>query len=720
MLGGGADLPAGEAGVVETAQGSFTRIFILDTSGSMSGERITVAKGEMLELSRQLPPSTQQPIILIPFHERVDRVYTFTRPADFETTLKGIKAEGGTSIASGLREALVQIEKLKAVRHVCVLIYTDGEDSDQQAIVREEKRLDALFAYRHKQGLKQTVVFCKRWASANAKLLAAMKKYPHTRVIDLETSKMLAVTLTPKFSVARVAWAGGDKPALDVVVEAKIEVQGGRSGTALPPVGVRCLVPGAAGDVTAKLIPGHSSRLTVRLPLPAKLSGRKFEVAFALSEPAEAVSKDGMTLPVLPLDLVKLDVEVPGREHTLSMSVAPSGPARWQDALHQVVVAPLTLTVKVASEEGGPWGSPATFAVRAEGRCRVVSGQTFTVNGPGTHTQAIEVAGALNAATGRLPVALTVLPGESSEHVFRPGSVRLVQEVAAPAPVTTTLSATTRKVSAGRWVSLSRGVATFTAQVEVTVEGPLAGGTVFTLVASRPVTKVKLSQNTLRTGRQTLTISLEAVVKPGPGKTPLVFPIQAPPPQGGVRVRVEGPLRMTLPGPAPVPLSLLVNGKEQPTLEVTVGEAREIVLHVRPVIAGVAPQVVAGVRCSLSAGGHLTLSGSPGELAPGKTAVVRLSPAVEPSPWFFQDSRLVGELSVVAGSPAVTGSTRQIVVLVPSPFKRLAFYLMLGLGGVGAAALLVRLFVKLNQAAPPYRTPGGGKDHSGRKAETGL
>jgi Mg-chelatase subunit ChlD len=702
------------AASVPAAQSPLTRIFILDTSGSMAGRRIRVAKGEMLALARQLPPGPERPIILIPFHAQVDRVDTFTRLADFEARLERVRAGGGTSIASGLREALVQIGKLRTVRHVCVMIYTDGEDSDEKGIARQEKKLDALFAERHKHGLKQTVVFCKRWASANARLLRAMKKYRHTRVIDLETSRMVAVTLEPKFSVVRVAWFKAGAPALEVVVEARIEVQGQTPATTLPPVGVRCPLSGAAGDVTAALIPGKTTRLTVRLPLPARFTGRKLEVPFELSEPAETVSKNGMTLPVLPLDLVKLSVDLPRRRHGLAVTVAPSGPARWKDALRRVAVAPLRLTVKVRSAQPGPWDGPVDFQVRAEGPCRVVAGQTFSLKGAGTHTQAVEVEGTLTGAAGRVPVAFRVEPGASPEHVFEPGSVRLVQALPTPAPVTTILRARARKVSAGRWVSLAEGVASFTALVDVTVQGPLTHGTVFTLVAAHPVRKVNVSPNTLRSGRQTLTIRLEAVVKPGPSRTPLVFRVRPPAPQGGVSVRVEGPLRMTVAGPAPVRLALLVNGRQQSKVELTVadGQAAEMALTARAVLAGVPPAVAAGVRYSLNTGGHLALSGDAPELAPGKTVVVRLSPTVEPSPWFFRDARLVGEIRVEASSPAVTGSTQKIVVRVQSPFKRLAFYLTLGLGGVAAAALLLGLFLKLSQRAPAYGEPAGQRDET--------
>ena len=53
------------------------------------------------------------------------------------------------------------------------MLYTDGEDPDQQGIHLAEGQLDSLFSDRSRHGLSQTV-FVKRWSNANAELITRL------------------------------------------------------------------------------------------------------------------------------------------------------------------------------------------------------------------------------------------------------------------------------------------------------------------------------------------------------------------------------------------------------------------------------------------------------------------------------------------------------------------------------------------------------------------
>src|SRR5207302_5560441 len=100
--------------------------------------------------------------------------------------------------------------------HVCVLLYTDGDDPDAEGIRRQEDQLDRLFSARSRQGLRQTMVFCKRWEKANADLLARVSKRGHAQVVDAGELRLLPVTLAPAVKVAGARWSRVRPGVLDV------------------------------------------------------------------------------------------------------------------------------------------------------------------------------------------------------------------------------------------------------------------------------------------------------------------------------------------------------------------------------------------------------------------------------------------------------------------------------------------------------------------------
>lgn len=183
------------------------RIVVLDTSGSMAGERIETSRKELLDLGRQLPPSTDNPFIVVPFHHDAHDVKTFTDLKSFEKFIQGIQAGGGTSIAKGLERAIKELAPGRDARHICVLLYTDGEDGDLAGILKQEEILDRLFSDRGKRGLHQSVVFAKRWEQANADLLKKITERGNAQVIDAGELKIQPVVFTPTLSVADVRWA---------------------------------------------------------------------------------------------------------------------------------------------------------------------------------------------------------------------------------------------------------------------------------------------------------------------------------------------------------------------------------------------------------------------------------------------------------------------------------------------------------------------------------
>jgi hypothetical protein len=308
----------------------------------------------------------------------------------------------------------------------------------------------------------------------------------------------------------------------------------------------------------------------------------------------------------------------------------------------------------------------------------------------------VEIETTLDRASGKLPSAFQIQPVAADDQVFEPALLSVEDAVAPPPPATTVVRARTVHVGAARWLNVRSGLASFTAQIEVQVDGQLIPNTVFLLLAPSSVKHIKIVPGTIHGGRQTLTVHLQAQLRPARAQTMLVFQIQPPPPQGGVVIRADAPFHMNVPGPSPARLALMLDGRVQPSMEITVADnqTQEFAFPARLVALGIEPQITHGLRASLAAGGHLALTPErPLEI--GQDTILRLRPTVEPSPWFFRDAVLEGELRTISSSPAAIGSTQKVQVRVQSPFKRLMLQLTLGVCGIGALTLLLRLFFKL-------------------------
>lgn len=137
----------------EPAAAKVVNLVVIDTSGSMKAGRLATAVQEISQLGQQMPPSADCVWLLIPFHEKAYSTRIFnTGTNQLSAYLKELHAGGGTSIASGLKEALDAVEQYASARQLLVSLYTDGEDSNPAAVAEQETRLGQLFARRSEQG----------------------------------------------------------------------------------------------------------------------------------------------------------------------------------------------------------------------------------------------------------------------------------------------------------------------------------------------------------------------------------------------------------------------------------------------------------------------------------------------------------------------------------------------------------------------------------------
>jgi hypothetical protein len=704
----GVTIDAGEPAVPSPAP--FLRLAIVDTSGSMSGARLDVARNELLRLARQLPPSPSHPFVVIPFNSKVRDVQTFTDLPPMETFLTGLAATGGTNIAAGLARATDQLSRYPDTPNVCILLYTDGQDGSRDQIAAQEAKLDALFADRQTRGLGQTVVFCKRWQGSGAQLVQRLADRGHARIIDAAELNLVPVTLIPHVAVEHVQWLDGGLSTLEVHLNASIRARGQDSAYRGNPLLLECVTPEADGDVRVPITPGTPpTPFTIRLPVSPKtaIAGGRLEVHFKLAEPTPTHSPDTLLLPMLTLDRITVPVDIPVTKFRslISASLEQTGLGKWADPLQLKPVFPLRLTLNVSTVDDSAWACPVPFRLTPQAGTQLLDGQdTVLLRGPGKYelTFSITAAPASIAPQTGLPefqVAFRVHPESVPLNVqFEPAQVDFDETFAAPPPVVTNITARISALSQPHWTDLRHAIATFDADLAVSVNGPISPGTKLAIRCPPPVRDVQITPAVLRQGSQTVRLRLLAVIPPAPARKELVFRILPPVQKGAVRLQADGPFSCTLAGPPAVQLALSDgNGVRQCFRTIHRDTTHPARLSVLPVLIGIDDQTAAdGLGGSIRSSGTVAASTlTPLPLYSRANIHLTLPPQTKRS--FFRDTRIHGEISVLPypESPALVGSTHSIQATLEAPFKRLLCHLALATCSLLALFLIVRMFLRL-------------------------
>jgi Mg-chelatase subunit ChlD len=115
---------------------------VLDSSGSMSGEKMRALKESVKQILANLPRESTFEIQVVAFHTYAREIIEPTRATDIHSALRRaqnrideLKAEGTTSMGRGLEFALKAFEKRpEAIRRV--LLLSDGEQQGDEPIER--------------------------------------------------------------------------------------------------------------------------------------------------------------------------------------------------------------------------------------------------------------------------------------------------------------------------------------------------------------------------------------------------------------------------------------------------------------------------------------------------------------------------------------------------------------------------------------------------------
>jgi len=356
----------------------------------------------------------------------------------------------------------------------------------------------------------------------------------------------------------------------------------------------------------------------------------------------------------------------------------------------------VTLNVESAVRS---WPTSARFRVQAGSGCKVMTGDRVSVPGPGGHRHTVEVQGVVNETARAVPVSFQVVPEANQTFEFSPAAVKHEGQVPAPPPAELALRAKVLAVGPARWVGM-RGKARFNARIEVLVEGQFKATTVFGVLATAPVRRVKLTPSTIQTGRQVVEAVIDADLPPAPGRATLHLRIQPPSQRPGIRIAVKGDLELTVPGPRPLTAGLAFGDRVPPlhTLSVADPWAAQVPVVTVPRASG--GKTADGVPVKIQVSGDLDLD-SESDLVVGRPAKLVLRPRKPSSPWQWRDTVYVATVTTTAEQPAFAASTQQIAVHVPSALKRLALILAIVLGALLGVGLMARMVTRMRKYEPP-------------------
>jgi len=108
-------------------------VIVLDTSGSMSGDKIREAKRSVIELLEQMRSDDE--VAFVRYDSNAELIQSMGRVGEVKSSLieriQGMQADGGTNIPGGLREALRALEGAGGSRVRRVVLVSDGLDAQR-------------------------------------------------------------------------------------------------------------------------------------------------------------------------------------------------------------------------------------------------------------------------------------------------------------------------------------------------------------------------------------------------------------------------------------------------------------------------------------------------------------------------------------------------------------------------------------------------------------
>lgn len=682
-------------------------IVLIDASGSMSAGRLATAVAEIKQLARGAPPSGDLRWVVIVFRETAEPAREFQNGFDeFAACLDSIQAGGGTAIASGMQAACAEARRHYGVPHLVVVLYSDGEDGDQQAVQRQEVELGKLFDERSDKGLGQTVI-CRRWGRANAQLVAWLAQRKDVRTIDAGEARLVGVAVEPAIELQNAQWSMTERGVIELRASARASLA--RQGVkGLTPLRFKCLTPGVAGDtsIDVSIDPPAVRDFTLKVkptsltPLP-----KTIELEFEIDSPASAASGQELIVPTLSRNRIAASINVPPLvlQGLVAHKLTKTGPAQWIDPLMWRARAFLELTLDVREDPRLPSAGAVTFSIEPQSGCSLAEGdRTLKTTGAGVYQARFAVDFEADHRDGKgcgtgvgIAITATQLP---PGILIEPERAEKSITIEPPPGITTRLAARCIGVGPARWVRLIDSVAAFEADVEITVDGPLGGNTRLLIVSPPQIRAIQCTPAVVHTGRQVVKLRLDTTLPAAPTASELKFQLKPPLPQGAVAMVAPNPFAVQVSGPPIVLASFLQNGKAVEQVEAHLTSQSPLAtLAVRPMVWGVTPQATDGLTFQIIGAGPIAIS--PRRLKALEDGLLEISIPEStfstPSSWIdlFYDRTFEARIRLTVPTKnliPVRSVEQKLVVSREAPFKRILFGAGVGLFSMVVMSKLAR------------------------------
>jgi uncharacterized protein YegL len=357
------------------------RVVCLDKSGSMRGDdggeqRLARAVKEVKEIASSPPASGVAPVVIVYFTNQADEPRSFTEPAALVRFLDGLSADGGTSIADGLRKTITVLEQHERVEQLYVFLITDGEDNDLSGIEQAQGKLNKLFKARRQKQLSNAV-FVRAWSpDVKEKLTGPIVAGGAATLIDMATAKRVPVAVEATVRAGAPQWLHpGATVRLPLFCKAETR---GNSAVVRSPV---TLIPNRGQDRILLMANAAESRVEIDVPITADevASGGLIGIELAVTVPRlEAFSAQGAYELLPGPEKVKIEFALPPLRLELKIVARPASSCRWVSLGDDRVEAEVNLDWEA---RGSKVVQPTECRLDARGGASIVRGERFEVAG---------------------------------------------------------------------------------------------------------------------------------------------------------------------------------------------------------------------------------------------------------------------------------------------------------------------------------------------------
>ncbi|MBN2269869.1 MAG: VWA domain-containing protein [Sedimentisphaerales bacterium] len=700
-----ASVSAGDQGL------EILRIIVIDVSSSMSQtdgtaiSRVETARREIQQALIQLPASDKTPVILVPFSDQVrsgfDHIYT--DPKELNGAIAKLQPDGHTNIAAGLSRSIEWATRLSSAPHLVTFLYSDGEHNvgSMATVIEQEERLDKLFGLRASKGLSQTVVV-KRWGGVIGSIVARLQKNPNVAVIDAGELELRTITLVPSVKIRDVRWHNAES----CIAGIQMDVTVASPRTSMLPFQANLAV---ACPIAESRWLGRSSvtvNSTETITLLAKLDLQKFSptqryaLPLQFSGPSQVKTDKGIIFIMIAPQQIwcELPTGLLRPQLAVSAELRERGSPRWQDLQNRIAVWPMRLRMEAASKMPILWSEQIKWDIRGLGEAQISTDRPILMQGRNADVNVdVAVKVPLDKIARNEPVAVRVqLKTLSAPKTVSLSSMEILLAVRMKLPElqSTRIKQAISGIGTPQWSDLTAGLVTVPVKLDIELDGMIAPKTVLGLVPCNDVVDVSGVPVTLHAGQQTVDITLTGRVRSAGVATKWTLQLKPPPPTLGIRY-VE---------PPPVEVGFVAPG---PVQAVLCGD-RGILNHYscrggkpdRP-IAGRACVGLAGPLIGDGAAKNLRITGllqGPvggngfSGVGPGQSVSWSMKPSDPAScvKW-WRDTVVQGSLVLLPENAArdiVLGHNLTTTILYEATYKKLLFYLAVGLAAVLLGTLL--------------------------------